>query len=177
MIPSMAAFLLHCTMILNGIFLFDEPSPELLTPAIKLEIVNIINIVKNKKVDIKNHHEFIGYVSDRELVHVDPEICGGYYSLSENKIALDKDSIYPLATLCHELGHYVQDRLGLFDLTKPFSYQVKLEHQAETIAYNLYSALVDKNIDHKKFNCYFDIDSIEWLDSYYSGYYDQDLLH
>jgi Zn-dependent peptidase ImmA (M78 family) len=163
-------------MIINGIYLFDEPNKSLITPSVKNEIMRFLNIIKQNKVDLSNHADFIGYTIDFNLVSVSPEKCGGYFDSLNKEVAICENSNKPLATICHELGHAIQDRLGLFNYKETFSYQVKLEQQAETIAYNLYSALIDKDVDHKKFDAYFKEQDIIWLSKYYNGFYEQDLL-
>lgn len=163
-------------MILNGIHLFDEPNKLLMPPEIQREVKNYIDIIKTKKISVHNHADFIGYTSDYNKIDIDGETCGGFCNWITKELALSKYSSHPIKTICHELGHTIQDRLGLFNLKETFSYQVVLEHQAETIAYNLYSALIDKNISHKKFNSYFNLDDITWLNKYYNGYFQNDLL-
>lgn len=164
-------------MILNRIKLFDEPTPELLTPAIKREIVNYIDIFKTKKLNVNHHADLIGNLSGYNFIKLPNDAnCGGYCNSTGKIIALRQDQGQPIATIFHELGHAMQANIGLFITDQPLSYWVKIEHQAETIAYNLYSALVDKNIDHRKFNIYFNVDDIKWLNEYYNGFYENDLF-
>lgn len=163
-------------MKLNGIHLFDEPNKSMLTPLVKLEIVNYIDIIKCKKINLDNHNDLIGYTSGYEFIKMPDDVnAGGYCNWITKEIALSNTD-KPLSYIFHELAHTIQDRLGMFNLKETLSYQVKLEQQAETIAYNLYSALVDKNVDYKKFNTYFNIDDIIWLNDYFGGFYENDLF-
>lgn len=153
-----------------------------------------IKLARKNKVKDAPFADIVGEIMGIELITTDKN-CGGYYSWEKNVIALkgvdfnpsDMWYVHPITkekmeytdyqkmVLCHEMGHAIQAQLEKFEKhDKVMSWAVKLEWEAESIAYKIYNAVFGKT-PHHWFSSYFKKDDIDYLTNWHSCWLDNDL--
>jgi hypothetical protein len=120
------------------------------------------------------------------------DTCGGYCDGWNSKIVakvyaedarhISKSGIIltererRLITIFHEIGHAFQFRNGdIENVPRLLSTYLRGEHQAESLAYQMYSKFIGP-VPASLFCSYFAKEDAEWLHKYYKGYIENDLL-
>jgi len=132
-----------------------EVSPLLLTPKINQFIDSYVSKFHNNNLVSADLPSLVGDLCGYELIDTNLN-CGGYCDGNNRLIALNGRNT-PYATLFHEMGHAMQFELEMFEKSSGLiSDELKIEWQAETIAYELHRRCFgDAYTDKWKFNAYF----------------------
>lgn len=125
-----------------------------------------IFLFRNKLSINANYADIIGILVDYKLINTKIN-CGGYCSIDSKEIAYTSGG---LKLLFHEIGHAIQAELGINKTKLILSELILEEQQAETISYYLYNSLLQNYLPPKKFNSYFCLDHINFLDNWYKNY-------
>lgn len=169
-------------------------SGKLISPEVNALLDEKIKKARKVKLSSAPYSEIVGVLTDLELITTDLN-CGGYFHKEKKVIALkeyDFDPSQYLAehkitklcvpfveeqkkVLCHEIGHALQAEVEKFEKHDCImSWMLKLEWEAESISYKLYNSVFGKLPDYW-FNAYFNKADIDYLQSWHSGWLENDL--
>jgi hypothetical protein len=120
-----------------------------------------------------NPADQVGLMIGYDVIKTDLN-CGGFCDYTNKRIAFSDTP--DLKTMFHEVGHALQAKEGLFEQSNSWlmSHRLNVEWQAETIAYWMYSELVDKNIQVTDFSAYFRMRDVIFLKEWYGSYVEFD---
>ncbi|PCI27550.1 hypothetical protein COB55_05570 [Candidatus Wolfebacteria bacterium] len=134
-------------------------------------------VIKDKKLENKPCEEIVGVLFDYKIKYITGDSCGGYCDIENKTIALNIEhyDIDDKQRFLHELGHTIQNEIGLFDIkeNKLLSHKVKIEQETESMSYYLFDMIYTKDIDKKHnllFDSYFSIEDFVWLKNWYRHY-------
>jgi len=165
-----------CPIISSGIY--SHVNDRYITGEVLNCIHNKVHIGRQYKLNINTPiFDIIGILSGYECI-TEAKGAGGYCDFNNRVIAIDNKQSGGLHTVCHEISHSIQAELGIFnDDGSVLSWQVKMEHQCETMAYYLYNGLFpEAPKPWGQFTSYFNKESILWLADWYKGYVENDLI-
>jgi|GEM_PF-6406587 len=162
----------------------------ILPPSITTEIKRCVDIFHAKKFTKSGWlqkgqswngvDDLVGELTGYELFYIDKASkekgAGGWCDVQGERIALDFEDPGKISMLCHEIGHALQARAGIYsDNCSLLSDSVKYEQQCETIGANLYHALPFIKTETRKWDCYFKKEDIVFLADWYAGWKENDL--
>lgn len=139
----------------------------------------LITEMNNAVSKFKNHTvsngidsaNLIGVLCGFELSKTDRD-CGGCCDIDNKTISINEDKH---AIILHEVSHALQLRAGAFDFEqRQISDAIKIEQQAETMAYLLNLKLFNVNRP-QDFSCYFERKDWIFLKDWFGDYFQNDL--
>ena len=152
--------------------IYHHVDDRMLNKEIKRKIIDIVDVYKNSFTKSQpNVYDVVGCVSDFDLIKTSYN-CGGYFDFVNNQIAYNPKNIdnkkFLDRTIVHELGHFIQfSTIGLAWGNKHISSYLVEEQQAECIAFFLYKFMFGLEENFKKFDSYFNLFHIDYLNKHY----------
>lgn len=133
------------------------------------DTVSVVTLRKLTKAPIC---DVVGYTTGYETIQTQKN-CGGYCDSKNMIIAFNgKPNMH---TVFHEIAHALQAKDERFcKADRLLSVELNIEWQAETIAYMLYSRLLNRDVSHELFNSYFNKEHVLFLKNWYKGWVDYD---